>query len=627
MPSPFPWWYPVGGQLQEGGAAFRVWAKNHQEVLVRINDQQEHHLPRDAEADGFFSGFVPDVRAGDTYKFVLSEKGVFPDPASRFQPDGPHGPSQLIDPTKFSWTDRDWPGIRLLSQVIYELHIGTFTREGTWCSAIEQLHELASLGITAVEVMPVNEYSGTFGWGYDGVDLYAPTRNYGSPDDFRSFVNAAHSHGLAVLLDVVYNHVGPDGNYLAMFSGDYFTPDHKTDWGEAINFYSTNCAPVRQFYTANAAYWIKEYHLDGLRLDATDAIYDTSKPHILADLAREARRAAAPRNIVVVAENEPQHTKLIRPEAEGGYGLDGLWNDDFHHSLIVATTGIREGYFMDYFGIPQETISCLKYGFLYQGQWYKWQKKRRGTSTLGTDPSAMITYLQNHDQIANSGRGLRLQELTTYGRYKAATAVCLLGPGTPMLFQGQEFASSSPFLFFADHEPKLAELVRKGRAEFLQQFRSLATSELKFDDPGSRETFEKCKLDFSEREKHAEVYSLHRDLLQLRKSEPLFSRQTRQFDGAILGPETCVFRFFSDDFRDDLLLLVNFGPQLFLDPAPVPLLGPPEHSEWSVLWSSEDPKYGGSGTAPLDSDLNWIVPAHSTVVLKPVSKMEGAAAL
>jgi maltooligosyltrehalose trehalohydrolase len=621
MPSPFPWWYPVGGQLQEGGAAFRVWAKNHQEVAVRINNEQEHRLA--PEADGFFSGFVPKVRAGDTYKFLLGDKGAFPDPASRFQPEGPHGPSQLVDPTKFSWTDRGWPGIRLPSQVIYELHVGTFTREGTWCSAIEQLPELASVGITAIEVMPVNEYAGTFGWGYDGVDLYAPTRNYGSPDDFRSFVNAAHSQGIAVLLDVVYNHVGPDGNYLAMFSDDYFTPDHNTDWGEAINFYSKNCAPVRQFYTANAAYWIKEYHLDGLRLDATDAIYDTSKPHILADLTREARRAAVPRSIVVVAENEPQHTKLIRPEAEGGYGLDGLWNDDFHHSLVVATTGIREGYFMDYFGTPQETISCLKYGFLYQGQWYKWQKKRRGTSTLGTAPSAMVTYLQNHDQIANSGRGLRLQELTTYGRYKAATAVCLLGPGTPMLFQGQEFASSAPFLFFADHEPKLAELVRKGRAEFLRQWRSLATGELNFDDPASRETFEKCKLDFSERVKHAEVYSLHRDLLQLRKSEPVFSRQTRQFDGAILGPETCVFRFFSADFRDDRLLLVNLGPQLFLDPAPVPLLGPPENTEWSVLWSSEHPKYGGAGTAPLDSDLNWIIPAHLAVVLRPVSKTEG----
>ena len=619
----FPWWYPVGGQLQEGGAAFRVWANKHQDVLVRINNNNEHRLS--AEADGFFSGFVPNVRAGDIYKFVLGEQGSFPDPASRFQPEGPHGPSQIVDPTKFSWTDHGWPGVRMARQIIYELHIGTFTREGTWCSAIAQISELAALGITAIEVMPVTDYSGTFGWGYDGVDLYAPTRNYGSPDDFRAFVDAAHSLGIAVLLDVVYNHVGPDGNYLAMFSGDYFTPEYSTEWGEAINFHGKNSEPVRQFYAANAAYWIKEFHLDGLRLDATHSIYDTSKDHILAQVTRAARRAAEPRSIVVVAENDLQPTKLIRPETAGGYGLDGLWNDDFHHSLTVATTGLREAYYTDYLGTSQEILSCLKYGFLYQGQRHIWHKKRRGSSTLGTDPAAMVTYLQNHDQIAHSGRGLRLHELTSYGRYKAVTAVCLLGPGTPMLFQGQEFAASAPFLFFADHEPKLAELVRKGRAEFLKQWRSLSTGELKFDDPCSRATFEKCKLDFSEREKHAEVYALHRDLLKLRKSEPVFSRQSRQFDGAILGPEACVVRFFSDDFRDDRLLLVNLGSQLFLDPCPVPLLGPPQNAEWTVLWSSEDPKYGGNGTPPLDSDLNWIIPAHAAVVLKPTPKRGGSA--
>ena len=619
----FPWWYPVGGQLQEGGAAFRVWANKHQDVLVRINNNNEYRLS--AEADGFFSGFVPNVRAGDIYKFVLGEQDSFPDPASRFQPEGPHGPSQIVDPTKFSWTDHCWPGVRMARQIIYELHIGTFTREGTWCSAIAQISELAALGITAIEVMPVTDYSGTFGWGYDGVDLYAPTRNYGSPDDFRAFVDAAHSLGIAVLLDVVYNHVGPDGNYLAMFSGDYFTPEYSTEWGEAINFHGKNSEPVRQFYAANAAYWIKEFHLDGLRLDATHSIYDTSKDHILAQVTRAARRAAEPRSIVVVAENDLQPTKLIRPETAGGYGLDGLWNDDFHHSLTVATTGLREAYYTDYLGTSQEILSCLKYGFLYQGQRHIWHKKRRGSSTLGTDPAAMVTYLQNHDQIAHSGRGLRLHELTSYGRYKAVTAVCLLGPGTPMLFQGQEFAASAPFLFFADHEPKLAELVRKGRAEFLKQWRSLSTGELKFDDPCSRATFEKCKLDFSEREKHAEVYALHRDLLKLRKSEPVFSRQSRQFDGAILGPEACVVRFFSDDFRDDRLLLVNLGSQLFLDPCPVPLLGPPQNAEWTVLWSSEDPKYGGNGTPPLDSDLNWIIPAHAAVVLKPTSKRGGSA--
>jgi maltooligosyltrehalose trehalohydrolase len=265
----------------------------------------------------------------------------------------------------------------------------------------------------------------------------------------------------------------------------------------------------------------------------------------------------------------------------------------------------------------------LKYGFLYQGQWYSWQKQRRGTSTLGFNPAAMVTFLQNHDQIANSGRGGRIHKLCSYGQYKAMTAVCLLGPGTPMLFQGQEFAASSPFVFFADHNGDLAEKVRAGRADFLHQWRSLAAGQLTFDDPCSRETFEKCKLDLSERGKHAETSALHRDLLQLRKSEAVFSRQDRQFDGAILAPETVVARFFSEGYRDDRLLVVNLGVELHLNPSPEPLLGPPADTVWEIQWSTEDPHYGGNGTAPLDSELNWIIPAHAAVVLRPAKKKEG----
>jgi maltooligosyltrehalose trehalohydrolase len=620
MESPFPWWYPVGAQLRTGGATFRVWADGHKGVSVRIGDSEKQLAP---ESDGYFSGFVAGVREGDTYAYLVDGNGPFPDPASRFQPGGPHGPSQLVDPNRFAWIDEDWLGVRLPGQVIYELHIGTFTPEGTWRSAIKQLPEIAKLGVTVIEVMPVADFPGTFGWGYDGVDMFAPTRNYGSPDDFRAFVNEAHSQGLGVFLDVVYNHVGPDGNYLARFSEGYFSKKHATEWGEAINFYGDKSGPVREFFVANASYWIKEFHLDGLRLDATQSIFDQSKRHILAEIAAGARRAAQPRSILIVAENEPQHTKLIRTEPAGGYGLDALWNDDFHHAVLVAVTGHREAYFTDYLGSPQELLSGLKYGFLYQGQWYSWQKQRRGSSTLGTNPAAMITYVQNHDQVANSVRGLRLQTLTTYGRYKAVTAVCLLGPGTPMLFQGQEFAASAPFLFFGDYSSELAELVRKGRSEFLTQWRTFAARQIQFNDPCSRDIFAQCKLDFSEREKHQEIYSLHRDLLNLRRSEPLFSRQTREFDGAVLGPEAFVVRLFSSDFQDDRLLLVNLGAQLFLNPSPEPLLGAPENAPWDLLWSTEDPKYGGNGTPPVDSELNWIIPAHAAVVLKPAKKQEG----
>ncbi len=610
----------MGAQLHEDGAAFRVWARNHKSVSVRIKNRD---YPLQLEGDGYFVGGVEGIRAGDTYGFLLSGAGPFPDPASRYQPEGPHGPSQIIDPNRFAWSDQAWQGIKLAHHVVYELHIGTFTREGTWRSAILELPALAELGITALEVMPVAEFAGSFGWGYDGVDLFAPTRIYGYPDDFRAFVDEAHRCGMGVLLDVVYNHVGPDGNYLQKFSESYFTADHKTDWGEAINFYGQHSAPVREFYAANAAYWIEEFHLDGLRLDATQNVYDQSKDHILGEINRSARKAAGERRIIIVAENEPQDTMLIRSQNEGGYGFDGLWNDDFHHSAMVALTGSREAYFADYLGSPQELLSCLKYGFLYQGQWYSWQKQRRGTSTLGSNPAAMVTFLQNHDQIANSGRGWRIDRLCSYGHYKAMTAVCLLGPGTPMLFQGQEFAASSPFLFFADHNEELAKRVRAGRAEFLQQWRSLATGQLKFDDPCSRETFEKCKLDLSEREKHAETYALHRDLLKLRKSETVFSRQDRQFDGAILGPEAFTVRFFSEGYRDDRLLVVNLGEDLHLTPAPEPLLGPPQNTQWEVQWSTEDPRYGGNGTPPLDSERNWIIPAHAAVVLRPAKIKEG----
>src|SRR5215472_12735089 len=290
MQNLFSWPNSVGAHISPEGVGFRVWAHEHRTVSVRI---QEAEYVLAEEGNGYFSGLAP-AREFDSYSFFVDGRGPFADPASRFQPYGPHGPSQIIDPARFRWQDSNWRGITPYGQVIYEMHIGTLTAEGTWQAAIPHLRELAELGVTVLEVMPVADFAGSFGWGYDGVNLFAPTRNYGSPDDFRSFVNAAHSHRLAVVLDVVYNHVGPDGNYLGAFSGDYFTSEYKTDWGEAINFHGKNSGPVREFYAANAAYWIKEYHLDGLRLDATDAIYDSSKPHILAELTRQARRAAAP---------------------------------------------------------------------------------------------------------------------------------------------------------------------------------------------------------------------------------------------------------------------------------------------------------------------------------------------
>ena len=610
--------FPVGAEVTGSGVHFRVWAPAQQTVKVVFDGGEQ--IPLEAEDAGYFSGFAPNARAGERYRYRIAGDERCPDPASRFQPDGPHGSSEIVDAAGFRWTDQNWRGVALPHQVIYEMHIGTFTRPGTWSSALAELPHLAQLGVTVLEVMPVNEFPGRFGWGYDGVQWFAPAHIYGSPDDFRRFVDRAHSLGLGVILDVVYNHMGPDGNYIGKFAPQFFC-EKATDWGKAINFDGEDSGPVREFVIANACYWIEEFHLDGLRLDATQDIHDCSKNHILRVLAEEIRKHAAPREVIIVAENEPQEVKLVKPAALGGYGLDALWNDDFHHTAMVALTGRNEAYYTDYLGTPQEFISSAKYGYLYQGQHYKWQQKRRGSPGLDTPPAAFVTFIQNHDQVANSAYGERCHALASPGKLRAITALMLLAPGTPMLFQGQEFGASSPFLFFADHNPELNCQIRKGRAEFLAQFPSLATPEMqkRFVDPGDPATFERCKLDQSEREKHREIYDLHRDLLSLRRHDPAFrAQQQRGLDGAALSSEAFLLRFFGGH-SDDRLLLVNLGVDLHLDPAPEPLLAPPTDSEWNILWSSEDPKYGGIGTPALDTEANWRIPGHATVVLHPAS--------
>jgi maltooligosyltrehalose trehalohydrolase len=614
--------FPIGAEVTKGGALFRVWAPKRRRVEVALDSGGATELM--SEPGGYFSGFVPGAGEGARYRYRLDGAGAFPDPASRFQPQGPHGPSEVVDPGRFRWSDDSWKGLRIEGQVIYEMHIGTFTREGTWEAARRQLPELAAAGITVLEVMPVADFPGEFGWGYDGVGLFAPVAIYGCPEDFRRFVDDAHRVGVGVILDVVYNHIGPDGNYLKEFSDDYFTDRYSNEWGEALNYDGGNSGPVREWVATNAAYWAAEYHLDGLRLDATQQIFDASPENIQAMLTKAIRAAARGREVIMIAENEPQNTKLTRSLDKGGYGLDGLWNDDFHHSAAVALTGRVDAYYTDYAGAPQEFISAAKYGYLYQGQRYKWQAKRRGTPAWGLPPASFVNYIENHDQLANSGRGERLNRQTGPGRLKAMTALLLLAPGTPMLFQGQEFAATTPFLFFADHNDDLRALVQKGRIEFLSQFRSLAQPEMRGrqPDPGDHSTFERCKLDFSEREKHAEMYRLHKDLLRLRREDAAFRAQRpRGVDGAVLARETFVLRFFGEE-GDDRLLLVNLGRDLLLDPAPEPLLAPPEGRLWELAWSSEDPEYGGSGTAPLETADNWRIPGHAAVVMRPVEPNE-----
>jgi maltooligosyltrehalose trehalohydrolase len=610
----------IGAEVTGEGTHFRVWAPEHSHVEVVLESAPGHQLQRDS--DGYFAGLIESARAGMRYRFRLDGAAdLYPDPASRFQPEGPFGPSQIVDPAAFAWTDRGWKGVPRDGQVIYEMHIGAFTAEGTWDAARRELPELANMGITLLEVMPVADFPGRFGWGYDGVNLFAPTRLYGGPDDFRRFVDAAHALNLGVILDVVYNHLGPDGNFLGQFSKDYFSVRYKNEWGDALNFDGPNSGPVREFFLSNAAYWIDEYHLDGLRLDATQQIFDASPTHILAELSQRVEAAAPQRRTFIVGENEPQQALLVRSREAGGYGLDALWNDDFHHSAIVALTGHNEAYYTDYSGKPQEFISSAKWGFLYQGQYYSWQKARRGKPALDLEPTCFVNFTENHDQVANTGRGLRMRARTSPGRYRAMTALLLLGPATPMLFQGQEFGSTSPFFFFADHQPELAAKVRVGRGEFLSQFPSLADPDAmsQVADPGSLATFERCKLKAEERRDHVEAIALHRDLLRFRHEDAVFRAPKRRgVDGAVLAPEAFVLRFFADDGADRLLI-VNLGSDLKLGIAPEPLLAPPEGMAWQVQWCSEAWEYGGSGHAPVENEQdNWRLPGEAAVVLAPV---------
>jgi maltooligosyltrehalose trehalohydrolase len=625
---------PIGAEVSPGGLHFRVWAPDHHQVeLIANSDSSKESrsltVALRSEEDGYFSAFEARLKAGARYGFRLDgQSQVLPDPASRFQPDGPDGLSQVVDPAAFSWTDQSWSGLGATGQVIYEMHLGTFTTEGTWRAAADQLAELRRIGFTALEILPVADFPGRFGWGYDGVCLFAPTRLYGLPDDFRRFVDQAHHCGLGVILDVVYNHFGPVGNHLPKFAANYVNKRAPGEWGAVPNFDGADSRPVREFVLANVQHWIAEYHLDGLRFDATQAVMDSSEPHILTELVETARAAAEPRSIFLTAENEPQDVRMVRPAAEGGHAMDAVWNDDFHHAALVRLTGHNEAYYSDYRGSAAEFVAAVKRAFLYQGQRSNWQKKPRGTLTTGLPATAFVHFLQNHDQVANSAAGARVGQMTSPGRLRAMTALWLLSPQTPLFFQGQEFASSSPFLFFADHEDDQARQVASGRGKFLSQFPSLKSeaAQRALPDPAERRNFERCRLDFSERQSHGPIYRLHQDLLRLRRDDPVFRRQRSDLlDAAPLGPDGLVVRYFEDQ-GCDRLLVVNFGIDLHQTPCPEPLLALPRERSWQLLWSSNRFEYGGFGPLNPVTDEGWLVPGESAAVLIAAPREKSAEA-
>ena len=610
---------PIGAEIAERGAHVRVWAPGHRRVTLVIEPGGRtgpSEVVLDRAPDGYHAGVAPGLVAGARYRFRLGDGPALQvDPASRYQPDGPFGPSQMIDPAAFPWTDAGWTGIAPDRHVLYELHVGTFTPEGTWSAAAAWLGYLAEVGITTIELMPVADFAGRHNWGYDGVDLFAPSRRYGTPDDMRRFVDRAHGVGLAVILDVVYNHFGPAGNPLPAWSPAYEAA-RPSEWGPAFNFDGADSGPVRELVTANAAYWIDEFHLDGLRIDATQALVDRSAEHVLGAIARAARAAGRGRRIFIVGENEPQDTRLLAPPFE----LDALWNDDFHHSARVAATGLIEGYLHDYRGTAQELMSAVKHGFLYQGQLYPWQHNPRGRSTRGFARHRMVHFLENHDQVANIGFGERLSALTDPATLRALTAVLLLGPELPLLFQGQEHGATERWRFFADLDPPLAAAVRDGRARFVAQFARLATPEAQaaLADPTAEATFRSCVLDPRHRRLDHPLVALHRDLLRLRRDDPAFTDpRPDALDGAVLADRAFALRYCQPDPRRDRLLLVNLGPTYASQVTAEPLVAPPDGTGWQLVWSSEDPRYGGHGTPRPFDRVRLAIPAHAAIVVAP----------
>jgi maltooligosyltrehalose trehalohydrolase len=579
----------------------------------------------DSLGDGWFAGVVRG-EAGSRYGFQLDGQAtVYPDPASRFQPDGPHGLSEVIDPTGYEWHDQGWRGVSVKGQVLYELHVGTFTAEGTWSAAARHFGRLRALGVTVIQMMPVAEFAGEFGWGYDGVCWFAPSHLYGRPDDLRRFVDLAHGHGLGVILDVVYNHLGPDGNYLGTYSKDFFTDRYQNEWGRALNFDGPNSGPVREFVLASVETWIAEYHFDGLRLDATQQMFDRSDEHILTAIVERARRAASGRDVIVIGENEPQHAELLRERFRGGSDIDALYNDDFHHVARVALTGVREAYYSDYEGSCRELLAAARRGFVYQGQHYTWQKKSRGTPALDRPLWQFLHFLENHDQVANSATGRRLWELASPGQLRALTALQLLGAATPLLFQGQEIGATSPFVYFAHHEAELARQVRDGRLEFLSQFDRFRTEAVasRQPHPAERGTFELCKLRYDETERSRQFAQLHRDLLTIRRDDPTIALQGELgIDGATLDDRSFVVRFAGPQ-DDDRLLVVSLRTDFNLATCTEPLVAPPAGTTWRILWSSEDPDYGGSGT-PEWAESRWKVPGFCALLLGPTRHVNSA---
>lgn len=528
---------------------FRVWARKPERVDLLIDGRERPMVPGET---GWWELEVEDAGPGTRYLFSLDGGPGRPDPRSAFQPEGIDGPSEVVDHAAFLWTDRAWRGIPLAGSVLYELHIGTFSPEGTFAGAVERLDHLVALGVDAVELLPVAEFSGDRGWGYDGVDLFAPHHAYGGPQGLKALVDAFHAAGIAVVMDVVYNHLGPAGNYLPEY-GPYFSPRHKTNWGDALNFDGPDSGEVRRFVIDNALSWLRDYHIDGLRLDAVHAIVDDSAIHLLEQMAAEVKALSAStgRTMFLVAESDLNDPKFVRPVEAGGYGLDASWADEWHHALHATLTGERTGYYED-FGPLCLLAKALKQAWVYDGTWSQHRRRVHGRPPGTLPGDRFVVSTQNHDQVGNRAVGERLSALTSEGRLKMAAALLLTSPFVPLLFQGEEWAASTPFLYFTDHpDPELGRAVSEGRRG---EFSSFGWEPEQVPDPQDPATFEASKLDWSEAE-HAGMLDWYTRLIALRRSHPSLADPRRESIQVSFDEEAgwLVYR------RDDVAVVLNLG--------------------------------------------------------------------
>ena len=520
------WTLELGTVLSNHGVRFRVWAPRVNSASLVLGEDSRR-IPMAPERNGYFTTFSDDIEPGTRYFYLLDGDRMRPDPVSRSQPDGVHGPSQVIDPSEFKWQDQDWRGIPAEEMLIYEIHTGTFTHEGTFESIIPFLDYLKrDLGVTAIELMPVAQFPGERNWGYDGTYLYAPQNSYGGPNGLKELINACHLKNLAVILDVVYNHLGSEGNYL-MDYGPYFTNRYKTSWGDAINFDGPQSDEVRRFIIDNALYWVTEYHVDGLRIDAIHGIYDFSARHILLDIKeavhRQAKRLGRP--IVVIAESALNDVRVVNPPNRGGYSLDAQWNDDFHHSLHTLLTGERNGYYQD-FGHIDQLAQALREGFVYSGQYSPFRRRRHGSSSKHLPSDKFVVFSQNHDQVGNRAQGERLSTLVSFEALKLAAGAVLLSSNIPLLFMGEEYGEETPFQYFVSHsDQELIEAVRRGRREEFAAFNWQG----EIPDPQSEETFRRSKirLDLHRHGKHKTLFEFYRTLMKYRKEIPSLSHLSK----------------------------------------------------------------------------------------------------